>query len=543
MKIQLLLGEAVMASKFGGNGTSRVVTVLCLLLACPHIVRAQEAKNAAASGPFQSVSKADVATLQSLLQQLETEVRDLKAQVKELKMQQESTRAESRELRTALEQTKSRFRLTAGTANAASQESSSAGTSGGGPSIEDRIAKLEESQQLEDARVVEQSQTKVESASKYRVRLSGLVLFNMYGERGSPLNADFPQLVIPRGLLSSGGSFGASARQSQIGLEAYGPTIAGAHTSANIQFDFSGGFPEAPNGASFGIMRLRTGTIRLDWTNASVIGGQDTLFFAPLSPTSVATLAVPALSYSGNLWSWTPQVRIEHKFTMSDSSTLTLQGGVLDNLTGDPPPSLFERYPSWGEYSGQPAYATRVSWRRRLQGQDLTVGAGGYYSRQLWGFGRSVDGWAGTLDLKVPVGRIFEFTTQVYRGRALGGIGGGLGQSVLWNGSFSNPNTGLHGLDSVGGWAQLKYRATTKLQFNGAFGQDNPFSSELRNFGGNGSYYGPLFSRNQSALVNFIYQPRSDFLFSVEYRRVKTFILDSNPNSANLINLSLGYLF
>ena len=82
-----------------------------------------------------------------------------------------------------------------------------------------------------------------------------------------------------------------------------------------IQFDFAGGFPEAQNGASFGIMRLRTGTIRFDWTNTSLVGGQDSLFFAPFSPTSIATLGIPAMAYSGNLWSWTPQVRVEHKFT------------------------------------------------------------------------------------------------------------------------------------------------------------------------------------------------------------------------------------
>jgi hypothetical protein len=532
-----------MASKFHGKGTLRVVALLGVLPMCMHVTRAQEARDAGAREPSKPSPVTDVAKLQTLLQQLEADVRDLGAQVKELRIQQESARAESRELRRELEQAKSQFGRTVGATNSASPESLPAETGTARTSIEDRVARLEENQQLEDARAVEQSQTKVESASKYRVRLSGIVLFNMYGEGGSLLNVDFPQLVIPRGLLSSGGSFGASARQSQVGLEAYGPTIAGARTSANIQFDFAGGFPETPNGASFGIMRLRTGTIRFDWTDTSIIGGQDSLFFAPLSPTSVATLAIPALSYSGNLWSWTPQVRIEHKFTMSDSSTLTLQGGVLDNLTGDPPPSLFERYPSWGEYSGQPAYATRISWTRKFQGQDLTVGAGGYYSRQLWGFGRSVDGWAGTVDLRLPFSRMFEFTSQLYRGRALGGIGGGLGQSVLWSGSLSDPKTVLHGLNSVGGWAQLKYRATAKLQFNGAFGQDNPFSSDLRNFGGNGSYYGPPFSKNRTALVNFIFQPRSDFLFSVEYRRVKTFILDSNPNGANLVNLSMGYLF
>ena len=514
-----------------------------LLLLQPQIAFAQETGNAGTTGASQTVKKADVATIISLLQTLEAEVQGLRAQVKDLRIQQQSARAESAALKEELEQTKSQLLAKANSAKAVASGPVASETPTDQKSTEERIAKLEEDQQLTDAEIAEQSQAKVESASKYRARLSGLLLINTFGERGSVLNVDFPQLAVPPGLLSSGGSFGASVRQSQIGIQAFGPTIAGARTSADIQFDFAGGFPEAQNGATFGIMRLRTGTIRFDWTDTSIVGGQDSLFFAPLSPTSIATLAVPALAYSGNLWSWTPQLRVEHRFTLSDSSSFSLQGGVLDNLTGDPPPSLYERYPSWGEYSGQPAYATRLSWTQKVRGQDLTVGAGGYYSRQRWGFGRSVDGWAGTMDLKLPLGRMFEFTSQIYRGRAVGGIGGGLGQSVLWNGPLSDPSTQLHGLDSTGGWAQLKYRATPKLQFNGAYGQDNPFASDLRNFGGNGSYYGVLFSRNQSALVNFIYQPRSDFMFSLEYRRLNTLILDSNANSANVVNLSVGYIF
>ena len=532
-----------MRSIFNGNRTLAVSALFVLLPMCPSIACAQETSKAAAGEASRAARKVDLATIVSLLQTLQADVRDLRAQIKDLKIQQESALAESVELRKELEQTRSQLVGHAGSANAFALQQVVSRTSTDQTSTEDRITKLEENQELADAKIAEQNQTKVESASKYRARLSGIMLFNTYGERGSVDNVDFPQLVIPHGLLSSGGSFGASIRQSQVGIQAFGPTIAGARTSADIQFDFAGGFPEAQNGASFGIMRLRTGTVRFDWTNSSVIGGQDSLFFAPLSPTSIATLAIPALAYSGNLWSWTPQLRIEHRFTLSDSSSFSLQAGVLDNLTGDPPPSLYERYPSWGEYSGQPAYATRLSWTRRVRQQDLTIGAGGYYSRQLWGFGRSVDGWADTMDLKLPFGKMFEFTSQFYRGRAVGGIGGAIGRSVLWNGSLSDPNTQVHGLESVGGWAQLKYKATPKLQFNGAFGQDNPFASNLRTFGGNGGYYGVLFSRNRSAFVNFVYQPRSDFVLSLEYRRLNSFMLDSKPNSANLANFSVGYIF
>ncbi len=520
-----------------------VSAITCTILTCPAVAGGQSAGEPGTSTAQDSPQKMDLASIGSLLKQLQAQVQELNAQVNNLKTQQRSEQAESVELRKELDATKSQLVAMTNPPSAVAPAQVSPGAPAPAVSTQERLSKLEENQQMEDQKTAEQSQTKVESSSKYRVRLSGMVLFNTYVNRGAVDNADFPQLATPPGILSSEGSFGASLRQSQIGLQAFGPTIAGARTSADIQFDFSGGFPEAPNGVTFGVMRLRTGTVRFDWAETSVVAGQDSLFFAPLSPTSIATLSIPAMAYSGNLWSWTPQVRVEHKFTLSESSSILLQGGILDNLSGDVPPSEYYRYPSWGEYSGQPAYATRLAWTQKTHGQDMTWGFGGYYGRQTWGFSRGIDSWAGTVDLTLPLGKSVEFSSQFYRGRAVGGLGGGIGQSILWVGSLINPATELYGLNSLGGWAQLKYRATPKLQFNGAFGQDNPFASQLRQDGGNENLYGAPLAKNQSAFVNFIYQPRSDIVFSLEYRRLKTFILDRNANTANLVTLSVGYIF
>jgi len=487
--------------------------------------------------------QASLAAVGQLLQQLQSEVRLLSSQVESLKQQQQSAQAESAELRKELDATKSQLLALGGKSVEDDPPQTSAGNSGQQAAIEARIARLEDNQQLTEQKVAEQNQTKVESASKYRLRLSGIVLFNMYENRGSVDNQDFPQLATAPSPLSSGGAFGGSLRQSQIGLEGFGPTIGGARTSAEVQFDFAGGFPNAPNGVSFGLMRLRTGTVRFDWGNTSIIAGQDTLFFSPLSPTSIATLAVPAFAYSGNLWSWTPQLRVEHRFTVSDNSSLLLQGGLLDPLAGDKPPSQFYRYPGFGENSGQPAYATRLAWTQSVHGQNLIAGVGGYYSRQDWGYGRTIDAWAGTADVTVPLGSRFEFTGQFFRGRGIGGLGGGVGQTALWNEDFASPTTEIYGLDSIGGWAQLKYKATAKLQFNGAFGMDNPFTTDLRQFGGNQTYFPSPLSKNQSAMGNFLYQPKSDIVLSLEDRRLNTYTLDSVANHANIITMSVGYIF
>jgi hypothetical protein len=196
-----------------------------------------------------------------------------------------------------------------------------------------------------------------------------------------------------------------------------------------------------------------------------------------------------------------------------------------------------------GEQSGQPAYASRIAWTGKVFGKDLTLGSGGYYGRQNWGFGRNVDGWAATFDATLPLGSLFDLSAEAYRGRAVGGLSGGIGQSIVLSGPIANADTIIHGLDSVGGWLQLKIKPKTNFEVNLAYGLDNPFASELRAFPASGAFYGSLLSRNLSPFANFIYRVRSDVLVSVEYRRLQTYTLDSNANSANQITLSVGYLF
>jgi len=526
-----------------GKGIFGVCGLGLVLLTSPGRLPGQTTSSEASAQRQSPGQKVDLESIGALLQQLQSQVQQMNAQIQSLKAQQESSQAESALLRKELDAAKSQIASLSSPPTGSAPVQPGAGTTVAQGVTEERIARLEENLQLADAKIAEQSQTKVESSSKYRLRLSGIVLFNTYVNRGTVDNQDFPQLAGAPGNLSSDGTFGASLRQSQIGLQAFGPTIGGARTSADVQFDFAGGFPKTSNGVSFGIMRLRTGRVRFDWDNTSLIAGQDSLFLAPLSPTSIATLAIPSMAYSGNLWSWMPQVRLEHRFNVSEQSSVLVQGGVLDSLSGDTPFSEYYRYPTWGEYSGQPAYAARISWTSMVHGQNLTFGAGGYYGRQSWGFGRSIDGWAGTLDLAVPLGKKFEFSGQFYRGRALGGLGGAIGQDAVWNGSLLDPQTEVVGLNSLGGWAQLKYKATSKLQFNSAFGMDNPFADDFREYGGSQSYYPSPLSKNQTALGNFLYQPRSDIVLSFEYRRLKTFALDSGANSANVVNVSVGYIF
>ena len=154
-------------------------------------------------------------------------------------------------------------------------------------------------------------------------------------------------------------------RQSEIGLEVFGPELAGAKTRGHIEMDFGGGFPGgALDGINTGIFRLRTANMRMDWDNTSLIVGQDSLFISPNSPTSFASLLVPSFGYSGNLWAWTPQLRLEHKFNFADDQNVSVQAAILDNVTGETSYGS-HRLPQAGEASGLPAYAARTACGRR----------------------------------------------------------------------------------------------------------------------------------------------------------------------------------
>jgi len=530
------------------------VLLSCCLLACVSAASAQESSPPADSTQPSSNSTAEVQALTTALLELKSQLKSLNEQMLELRIEQERSREEARELRKRLETLQARGATPesvssySGSPAGSSAVQSAASGNAPAPSAaqaesSDRNSKMEENVEFLDAKINEQDQTKVESGSKYRLRLSGIVLLNLFENRGGVDNLDFPELAMSPDTGAPAGTFGGSLRQSQISLQAFGPEIGGAHTSADVTFDFAGGFPYYPNGEVAGIVRLRTGTLHMDWADTSLVAGQDRLFFAPLAPTTLASLAVPGLAYNGNLWGWTPQIRLEHTVHVSEGSSLIVQGGILDSLTGEVPLYQYGRGPTAGEASGQPAYATRVAWRQKTFGQQWTLGFGGYYGRQNWEFGRYVDSWAGTTDLLLPLGKYFEFSGEFYRGRALGGIGGGVGQSIVLSSSAVGPTTVIKGLNSMGGWSQLKFKLFSKLEFNGAFGQDNPYASQLAEFPWTGGYLDEPVTRNRSAFFNFIYKIRSDVLFSMEYRRLSTLMIGNDSYQANVINLSLGYVF
>jgi len=407
------------------------------------------------------------------------------------------------------------------------------------PTPQDTAEKVE----ILQAEVKQHAQSKVESASKYPVHLTGLVLFNSFIDSGNVDNIDLPSIASPPTAGVGTLTAGASIRQTILGVQVTGPQVFGGRSSAEVNMDFYGGMPYSNYGTAAGIIRLRTAAIRLNWDRDTVEVGFTDPLISPLTPTSYASVAEPSLAWAGNLWTWSPQASYEHRFGSAASPHFAWQAGLWDSpAAGYNVDSLF-RSPSAGERSGQPAYESRISFARDARTDGLQLGLGGYYSRQSY-TGRNGDSWAVTADWRVPMSKFFELAGEAYRGRALGGLGGGVYKDVV---TGNDPVTGLATfrlLNAAGGWTQTKFRFSPTLEANAAVGLDDGFARDFHSLVLAANSGSTLFrARNRMATANLIFSPKTYLILSPEYRRIWTWPINSARSTADIFSLTFGLRF
>jgi uncharacterized coiled-coil protein SlyX len=410
------------------------------------------------------------------------------------------------------------------------------------PALEERLQTLEAEVKLHD-------QTKVESISKYPVRLTGLILFNGFLNKGVPDNTDLPAVALRKTSTSGNGDLGAGLRQTILGVQGDGPRIAGAHTSANVNIDFFSGDSYTSYGTSAGVVRMRTASVDFDWTNDSIEVGIVPPLISPLSPTSYATVAEPSLAGAGNLWTWAPQLRYAHRFPLENGNHLQFEFGLWDSPSAGYNANQLFRTASPAELAEQPAYETRISYAVAGE-RGLQLGISGYYSRQAYpGYGgyqgsENIDSWAGTADWRVPLARHFEMSGEGYRGRSIGGLGGGVYKDAVTGTDPISGATDLHPLNAIGGWTQFKMRFSSSLETNFSIGQDDGFARDFH-----AVVLPPtdtaaqLRARSKMAVANLIFRPKTYIILSPEYRRIWTWPINGPAATLDIFTLSMGYQF
>ena len=421
------------------------------------------------------------------------------------------------------------------------------------------IQDLEERQAVLDSEIATQDQTKVESESKYPVKITGMVLLNGFVNSSGVDLAANPALAI-----GGAGSSGASVRQTMLGLDARGPHLFGANSFADLRMDFFGS-QAAPSStsnysgyfnANTGLLRLRTAHAGLRWDQTQIYFALDRPIINGEAPTSLTAVALPALAWSGNLWTWNPQIGITHKFGPAESPGIELQAAIID--VGDAPltpltaPSGTSTTtsaatpPSSAEQSSRPGIEARVALLGSEQDDNRNhFGVGGYFAPHLSALGNRYDSWATTLDARLLLPAHLQFSGSAYRGLALGGMGSGGYKDFAYS---PNMNTGgyyFRPLDDAGGWTQLKEKVTERLEFNAAYGMDDVFAYDLRRYV---VYDVPMaqyfnLSRNRTFTGNVIFSPSAYLLFSLEYRRLESAPVVGPSATSNIIGIGAGYKF
>ncbi len=159
------------------------------------------------------------------------------------------------------------------------------------------LADLNEKVDIQGQRVEEQAQSKVEAAQKFPIQITGMALFNTFMNSRQNGGADYPTAATGPGSDRAG----ATLRQTIVGLEFHGPqTFWEQASTARYTWTFT----TTPQW-----IRLRTGSIELDWRSRSIMVGVEKPIFNPREPSSLAQVGVSPLTGAGNLWLWVPQVR------------------------------------------------------------------------------------------------------------------------------------------------------------------------------------------------------------------------------------------
>jgi len=467
---------------------------------------------------------------------VEDQIRHLNEAINRVQSQVDASQQELKDLRQKLQSIAQRSDVT-------DASNSIEGTDPSVAHLASAVEEVRDKQNMHDTQIAVLEQTKIGSASRYPVSLSGMVLMTGFVNTGQVDRAVTPTVALP-----GTGSSGASMRQTVLGIDASGPHVLGARSHADLRLDFDGAsatMDDYDSRYEAGLLHLRTAHVQLDWQHTNVFFSLDRPLINPQSPDSLTAVAIPALAWSGNLWNWNPQIGWTRDLAASHGARVRMQSALID--TADPPAQY-----SASEDASTPAVSTsegsrwlgietRLALLNERNESGGQLGVSGYFAPHRTAAGTTFDSWAVAADLHLPVSQHIDLKGNFYRGQALGALGGGLFKNYVYR--KIGAESYFQSLDDVGGWGQWKEKINARLELNEAFGIDSLPAHQLLPFAeeSSGAYY--ALARNRTYSVNAIYSPSAYLLLSVEYRKIQSSPVNATTVSRDILGIAAGYKF
>jgi hypothetical protein len=371
---------------------------------------------------------------------------------------------------------------------------------------------VEERLDIQQHRLEEQAQTKVEASQRYPIRLAGMALFNAFLNSRQSGGADYPVVAAAPGV----GHSGATVRQTVVGLEFSGPaSIWGGKARGSVYMDF---FAGANNSA----MRIRTASVGIDWKSRSLTMGLEKPIFNPREPSSLAQVGISPLTGAGNLWLWLPQIRAEQDLRFGSSSGVRAQVGLVQTR-------------EIGPYTGtivpeaaRPGLEGRFNFFHNLDDERRLEIAPGFHTSTTHAAGHSIPSNLFSLDWFFNPWRRVEFSGVFYSGTNVAHLGSGTRQGYAVYSRYASA------LPSRGGWGQLTLRAAKRLDFHLFTGQVDDANRELR---------AGAIAKNLLCGGNAYFRLAPNVLMGFEASQLRTLYIGQGTRINNHYDLALAYLF
>ncbi len=372
---------------------------------------------------------------------------------------------------------------------------------------------LDEKVAIDQQRIEEMAQTKVEASERFPIRLTGMMLFNAFLDSSESGGVEYPVTAVAPGP----GEAGATLRQTIIGLDFRGPTTFwGGSVHGNVYMDFFG---------TGNVVRMRTGEIEVDWLSRSIMVGVEKPIFNPREPSSLAQVGVSPLTGAGNLWLWLPQVRLEQDFRFGDNTGLRAQMGVIE--TREAGPYAGSTFTGTVE-AARPGLEGRYEFFHNLDSDRHLEVAAGFHSSVTHAGGASIPSNLFSLDWGLNPLRKIEFTGAFYDGKNVAPLGEGYQQGF---GFYDGEAEAVH---SRGGWGQLTWHLLPRVDVHVFSGQQNDQASDLM---------AGRIARNLLYGGNVFFRLAPNVLLGPEITQLRTVYLAQGVRINNHYDLALAYLF
>lgn len=333
--------------------------------------------------------------------------------------------------------------------------------------------------------------------------------------------------VLPKVNGESDNEFNMTARETRLGLELAGPDVECLKTTGKIEADFygNGGSQNSPN------LRLRLAYLDVAMPSGTAVrAGQDWETFLTVIP---RTVNIAIMADVGTIGLRRPQFRVTQDIPIYDKTKLVAKVAAARTIGEDIDGGMQDD----GADSGYPSVQYNVCLETPLLTAKATkLSVSGHWGNETLDSTvsnvvvdtdvKDYNTWSVIGSLFLPLHQNIALQGTIWQGKNLDTYYGGIGQGIN--------KTLQKGIGARGGYIQLITDLTDRLNWNMAYGIDDPDNQDLND--GNRS-------KNQTVLTSVYYKITSAVTAAFEYYYMTTSYKGQSAASDNRFQGAMIYKF